>query len=107
MEHPSFPKIRSITRTSLEKQCKLASTMILFCGPIFYSPNEGTTSYSLARGTQSLRHEPAMTSFAWQSNKSYCFLLHPQLRLHVSTQPWWTEAEIPQLCEPQQGWRGL
>ena len=31
------------------------------------------------RRAQSLKHWPAVASFAWQSNKSYFFLLHPKL----------------------------
>ena len=27
--------------TSSERQCKLASTLMLICGPIFHSPNHG------------------------------------------------------------------
>ena len=50
--------------TSFESHCQLASPQILLHSPIFRSPNCKTTSESLPRGTQSLRHEPAVAPFA-------------------------------------------
>ena len=36
--------VLGLLNTSSEKQCKIASTLILTCGPIFHSPNYKTTS---------------------------------------------------------------
>ena len=74
------PKRRT-TRTSPEatknqlwrKKQASSSTLILFCGPIFYFQTIKPLP-SLSQGrAQSLRHEPAVASFAWQSNRSIFF----------------------------------
>ena len=52
-----------------------------------------------------------MTSFAWQSHKSYLFLLYPKLCLHVSIQHWWTEAgfwqHIEEVVKASSIWVGM
>ena len=44
MKHSLFRKEDHQTIDQLRKQCQLASTLILVCGPIFHSPNYRTTS---------------------------------------------------------------
>ena len=53
------------------------------CSPFYYK----TPCNSSQWRAQSLWHQPAVASFACQSNKSYFFLLHPKLCLHVSIAP--------------------
>ena len=61
--------------------------------PHFLLPNYKTTSYSLPKEGAVLGALVSVVSFAWQSNKSYFFLFHPKLCLHISIQQGWTEAE--------------
>ena len=44
----TYPRTRP-PDTSFEEECKLASTLILICGPIVHSPHYKTTSYSLPK----------------------------------------------------------
>ena len=59
--------------TNFEEEWKLASTLILISGPIFYSQTIKPLPFLSQGRAQSLRHYPAMASFAWQSNKAIFF----------------------------------
>ena len=45
--------------------------------PFYYKTPHNSSHWGWGWGAQSLRSQPAVASFAWQSNKSYLFLLHP------------------------------
>ena len=49
---------------------------------------------SSGEGHRVLRQESTVASFAWQSNKSHPFLLHPKLSLTFNSAPGYTEVEF-------------
>ena len=65
--------------------------MILTCGPTVHSQPIKPLPILSQRRAQSLGHEPAMASFAWQSNKALLFSFGPNLSLHVSIWHQWIE----------------
>ena len=67
------------TKPHCEEEYKLESTLILICGPIFHSKTIKLLPSLSQKRAQSLGREPAMASFAWQSNKADFFLLCPKL----------------------------
>ena len=56
--------------TNSEGERKLPSTLILICGPIFCFQTIKPLPILSQRRAQTLGHESAVASFAWQSNKA-------------------------------------
>ena len=75
MKHSSFQKggppgpVLGPLNNNVGEECKLTSTLI--CGPIFHSQIIKPLPNLSQRGAQSLGHEPAVASFAWQNNESF------------------------------------
>ena len=81
--------------TSLEKSCKLPLPRSLSAALISTPQTIKPPSNPFQGGVQSLRHEAAVASSAWQSNKAI-FFSFPLNCLHVSNQQQWTEAAFQQ-----------
>ena len=71
---PGTPElVLGLINTNFEEEYKLASTPILIYGPIFHSHTIKPRPLFSQGRAQSLGHQSAVASFAWQSNKAIFF----------------------------------
>ena len=85
--------------TNSEEENKLASNLILTCGPIFCAQTLKPLP-NLSQGrAQSLGHWPTVASFAWQSNKTTFFFFAPNSVSAFLFSTGWTEVKFQKHCE--------